>query len=605
MAFFFQQPVNSLPFFVQLHDEQEQEQSSQQQFQDMLIKSLFGGRPVVSQPQPKQQVSPSSPSLPNQHTIEYLPDGSIILRPVVPAAVTVPIDNHREQLLKQRQQAIERERQQQQLRLQQEQEQEKQRQKALLLHQRLHAEQQRQQAIQHERQQRQKKYQQQQQELLQHFMSQFFGGVLFPQQNHQDEEKAADGDKQNNKPVESTTTTTTTTTAVTEQQEQEQKPIVEEPSPSDSDDDDDEDVVFNPFSVLFGGPSLIQRRRFNNCQQRRCFGKQSCQQPKQCQKQCQQQLKDEQCQKQQQQSSKDEQSSSSSQQQQQQPIDLVQLIFKLFDKKVDDKVEQEQPQQQKQQDQQQPTTTTTTTTTTKPVDVVAEQPKPIVEQAIALQPTLSSPPSAPKTTVSDVEDETPVEDDINNKQIGGDDDEQYDPYDFQSPLIVDIEPPVTTTTTTTTTTATEQVTPLPLPVVEEQVASLSVVEEAKIVEPNTVVVAAVEPTAVSVATEPVEEPTTNTTSTNNNQSLLTKLYQQTENLYTKRTTLLTKIKSLSATVPSPKTNPKVIALQNNLKQIDALIEQTHQYTQQLLDELDNDDDDEYNLIDAESGDEQQ
>jgi hypothetical protein len=44
-----------------------------------------------------------------------------------------------------------------------------------------------------------------------------------------------------------------------------------------------------------------------------------------------------------------------------------------------------------------------------------------------------------------------------------------------------------------------------------------------------------------------------------------------------------------------------------LKQIEALIEQTHQYTQQLSDEMDNTSgsDDDFSLIDQESGDEQQ
>jgi len=60
-----------------------------------------------------------------------------------------------------------------------------------------------------------------------------------------------------------------------------------------------------------------------------------------------------------------------------------------------------------------------------------------------------------------------------------------------------------------------------------------------------------------------------------NQNLLTKLFQQTEELYKKRTIVLNKLKN-----DDNKTN--LTSLQSALKQIDRLIEQTHQYTQQLL-----------------------
>jgi len=93
--------------------------------------------------------------------------------------------------------------------------------------------------------------------------------------------------------------------------------------------------------------------------------------------------------------------------------------------------------------------------------------------------------------------------------------------------------------------------------------------------------------------QPSSTPPTTPTTDDLNQNLLTKLFQQTEQLYHKRNALLTKIKHPDHN--NNTTNPKsTAALHSALKQIDRLIEQTHQYTQQLLDE----DGDDYQLVGA-------
>jgi hypothetical protein len=87
----------------------------------------------------------------------------------------------------------------------------------------------------------------------------------------------------------------------------------------------------------------------------------------------------------------------------------------------------------------------------------------------------------------------------------------------------------------------------------------------------------IEPT--KTAEQPVESVESVTDAIN--QDLLSNLFKQTEELYKKRTILLTKIKN-------PQFANKITFLQTALKQIDRLIEQTHQYTQELLDEGEDD-----------------
>jgi len=288
------------------------------------------------------------------------------------------------------------------------------------------------------------------------------------------------------------------------------------------------------------------------------------------------------------------------------------------------------------QPQPQPSSSTTTTKSaqstppskqpTKPTP--ATTPTPTHHINVNITPVL--PPPLPEkknnkfgTTVSDeIEDETPVSDSDYNDDNDGND--VYDPYDINSPLIIDLPAPSQSAPSQT---HQSQCQPRE-EVAVVQSASQSVHDGVGIaqpiqqteVSPSAAAAAAAATTTTTTTTtkqplpndthidNTITKPTESTVSehetsldthddnhnddnddeqhssqthndvTDANDALLTRLFEQTERLYTKRTTVLTKIKSLDPV----QDNCLITTLRNNVKQIDALIEQTHKYTQELL-----------------------
>jgi len=175
-----------------------------------------------------------------------------------------------------------------------------------------------------------------------------------------------------------------------------------------------------------------------------------------------------------------------------------------------------------QEDKVQPTATTTTTTTTT-------------------------------TTVGDVEDETPASDQDDQDNTN---DTAYDPYDINSPLIVDV--------------AVQPAQPETKPEAQAEQAQSEQQEPAPTIK---------------------EAPTTTTPQTpalqTSSQQLLTRLLAQNEKLFTKRSALFNKVKLLQnqSTTLSTQEQTQLATLQQHLEQVDALIAQSQTYTDQLLAEL--------------------
>lgn len=279
------------------------------------------------------------------------------------------------------------------------------------------------------------------------------------------------------------------------------------------------------------------------------------------------------------------------QQQQKEQEDLLRSLFGCYNKRQPQQTQQTQPTRQPTKPQQttKPTVNTSqpkpNTTTQKPSQQHTKPttPNPINTNLTPVLPPLPQKKTNTKftTTVSDeVEDETPVSDSDCNGQC---DDDSYDPYDVNSPLIIDVPAPeviITEQTDDKVETPTSQIEkklkveqPTPEPTLTTQ-------QELPLEVPITPPIHKRNEEHIKTET-PIEESNQSKIDlevNNANEALLTRLFEQTERLYNKRSLLLTKIKSLG-----PQQQQYSTSLQKNLKQLDALIEQTHKYTQELLD----------------------
>jgi len=277
------------------------------------------------------------------------------------------------------------------------------------------------------------------------------------------------------------------------------------------------------------------------------------------------------------------------QQQQKEQEDLLRSLFGCYNKRQPQQTQQTQPTRQPTKPQQttKPTVNTSqpkpNTTTQKPSQ---QHTKPTTPNPINtnLTPVLSPLPQKKTNTkfTTTVSDE--VEDETHSDCNGQCDDDSYDPYDINSPLIIDVPAPeliITEQTDDKVETPTsqiekklkvEQLTPEPTSTTQQELP-LEVPITATIHKRN----------EEHIKTEtPIEESNQSKIDlevNNANEALLTRLFEQTERLYNKRSLLLTKIKSLG---PQQQQQYST-SLQKNLKQLDALIEQTHKYTQELLD----------------------
>jgi len=278
-------------------------------------------------------------------------------------------------------------------------------------------------------------------------------------------------------------------------------------------------------------------------------------------------------------------------QQQKEQEDLLRSLFGCYNKRQPQQTQQTQPTRQPTKPQQttKPTVNTSqpkpNTTTQKPSQQHTKPttPNPINTNLTPVLPPLPQKKTNTKftTTVSDeVEDETPVSDSDCNGQC---DDDSYDPYDINSPLIIDVPAPeviITEQTDDKVETPTSQIEkklkveqPTPEPTLTTQ-------QELPLEVPITPPIHKRNEEHIKTET-PIEESNQSKIDlevNNANEALLTRLFEQTERLYNKRSLLLTKIKSLG-----PQQQQYSTSLQKNLKQLDALIEQTHKYTQELLD----------------------
>jgi len=276
------------------------------------------------------------------------------------------------------------------------------------------------------------------------------------------------------------------------------------------------------------------------------------------------------------------------QQQQKEQEDLLRSLFGCYNKRQPQQTQQTQPTRQPTKPQQttKPTVNTSqpkpNTTTQKPSQ---QHTKPTTSNPINtnLTPVLSPLPQKKTNTkfTTTVSDE--VEDETHSDCNGQCDDDSYDPYDINSPLIIDVPAPeviITEQTDDKVETPTSQIEkklkveqPTPEPTLTTQ-------QELPLEVPITPPIHKRNEEHIKTET-PIEESNQSKIDlevNNANEALLTRLFEQTERLYNKRSLLLTKIKSLG-----PQQQQYSTSLQKNLKQLDALIEQTHKYTQELLD----------------------